>query len=139
MQAAGLREVLTGFDDKLAAAEHAVYEVRRILRPRRDDRTQMANASRSVAAIATGTREQMHTTLAELAGQTGRDIVTDEHGIGRVYLRTRASVLPTVERFYVVCPAVVKDKRAPHFEAGWAALIRTPQLARFSDTGADVA
>ena len=70
-------------------------EVRRILRPRQDDRTKMANASRSVAAIATGTREQMHATLAELAEQAGRDIVTDEHGIGRVYLRTRADVFPT--------------------------------------------
>lgn len=132
VQAAGLHEVLTGFDAKLAAAEHAVYEVRRILRPRQDDRTKMANASRSVAALATGTREQMHATLAELAKQTGRDIVTDEHGIGRVYLRTRADVFPTVEHFYVVCPAVVKAKRAPHFEAGWAAQTSTPQLALFS-------
>lgn len=139
VQAAGLHEVLDGFDHKLAAAEHSVYEVRRILRPRRDDRTKMANASRSVAAIATGTREQMHTTLAEIAEQTGRDVATDEHGIGRVYLRTRAAVFPAVEHFYVVCPAVVKDKHARHFEPGWAALTRTPQLALFPDARTDVA
>jgi hypothetical protein len=136
---AGLDEVLAGFDHKLATAEHAVYEVRRILRPRQDDRTKMANASRSVAAIATGTREQMQTTLAELAEQSGSDIATDAHGIGRVYLRTRASVFPTVEHFYVACPAVVKDKHAPHFEAGWAALTRNPQLALFPDARSDVA
>ncbi len=128
---AGLHQVLTGLDDKLAAAEHAVYEVRRILRPRKDDRTKLANANRSVTAIATGTREQMHTALAALAAQTGGDVDIDEHGIGRVYLRTRAAVFPTVEHFYVVCPAVVKDKQAPHFETRWTALTRPAQLDLF--------
>jgi hypothetical protein len=119
----GLSHVLAGLDAKLASTEHAIYEVRRILRPRRHDRTKMANAARSVAAIATGTREQLRAQLAELAEQLGRDLATDEHGIDRVYLRTRASLFPTVEHFYVVCPAVVKDKHAPRFDEHWDALV----------------
>ena len=120
---AGLHRLLAGLDAKLDSAEHAIYEVRRILRPRRHDRTKLTNASRSVAAIATGTREQLRAQLAELAEQLGRDVATDEHGIGRVYLRTRARVYPTIEHFYVVCPAVVKDKRASRFDEHWDALV----------------
>ena len=123
--AAGLHEVLDGLDATLADARHAVYEVRRILRPRRNDRTKMANAARSVAAIVTGSRDQMHATLAALAEETGYGLATDKHGIDRVYLRTRANVFPTVEHFYVVCPSVVLDKRAPNFETRWAALLGT--------------
>jgi hypothetical protein len=135
----GLHDVLAGLDAKLANTEHAIYEVRRILRPRKTDRTKMANASRAVAAIAAGTREQIHVQLADLAAETSRDVVTDEHGIGRVYLRTRANVFPTIEHFYVVCPAVVKDKHAAHFDSRWAALTRSEQLALFPDARSDVA
>ena len=130
---AGLHDVIDGLDTKLATTEHAIYEVRRILRPRKNDSTKMANASRSVAAIATGTREQMHAQLAALAEQTARVIVIDEHGIGRIHLRTRAALFPTIEHFYVVCPAVVRDKHAPHFDSAWAALTRDAQLALFPD------
>ena len=59
--AAGITAVIDGLEAKFAATEHAVYETRRIMRPCKDDVTKMANAARSVTAIAAGTREQMRT------------------------------------------------------------------------------
>lgn len=47
------------FHDILVATEHAVYEVSRIPRPRKDGPTKMANASRSMRTLATGTRDDM--------------------------------------------------------------------------------
>lgn len=135
VQAAGLHDILAGLEAKLARTEHALYEVRRILRPRTEDPSKMANASRSVKAIATGRRKQLHSRLAALAEHTGHGVVTDEHGIARVHLRTRASTFPTSEHFYVVFPGVVKDKQPAAFEAHWAALHPQPglQLSLFAD------
>lgn len=119
VRAAGHRHVLDAFEGALAASEYAVYEVRRVLRPRADDPTKQANASRSVRRWATGTRAAMTALLAETAA--GSVEVADD-GIARAYLRRRGASLPTGEHFLVAAPAVVADKEAPRFEQWWDAL-----------------
>lgn len=116
---AGHTEVLAAFQERLDAAEHAVYEVRRILRPSKKDPTKQANASRSVRRLATGTRAAM---LDLLDATAGTDFVTGDDGIARAYLRTRGAVYPTGEHFMVVAPAVVHDKESEHFDRWWDAL-----------------
>lgn len=119
VRAAGHTGVLGAFEDALAAQEHAAYEVRRLLRPRKDDPTRSANAARSVRRMATGTREEMVDLLAATAGDA---LVVGEDRIGRAWLRTRGVVFPTGEHFLVVAPAVVLDKQADGFEGWWAGL-----------------
>lgn len=123
VEAVGVTAVLEGLEGRLDETEHAIYEVRRILRARKDDPTKMANASRAVTAIASGTREEMAAELAALAVELDTPAETDAHGIDRIYVRTRAELFPTVEQFYVVCPAVVKDKQDAKFETWWSDLL----------------
>lgn len=119
VRAAGHQNVLDAFQGRLDAAEHAIYEVRRVLRPRKDDPTRMANASRSVKRLATGTRAAM---LDLLDATAGTDLAAGDDGIGRAYLRTRGAVFPTGEHFLVVAPAVVHDKADEKFDSWWSAL-----------------
>lgn len=116
---AGHSNVLDAFRERLDAAEHAVYEVRRILRPRKDDPTRMANAARSVRRLATGTRTAM---LDLLDGTAGEEVTTGDDGIVRAYLRTRGATFPTGEHFLVVAPAVVHDKEHDRFDQWWSEL-----------------
>lgn len=116
---AGHTHVLDAFHSELDAAEHAVYEVRRVLRPRKDDPTRMANAARSVRRLATGSRADM---LDLLEGTATGLLDTGEDGITREYLRRRGTMFPTGEHFLVAAPAVVDDKQHDSFEAWWAAL-----------------
>jgi hypothetical protein len=117
---AGHHHVIAALDAQLDETPHAVYEVRRILRGRKDDPTKFANASRAVVAISTGSRTEMLAELPDLAASVAADIQVGEDGISRIYTQTRAGSFPTVEKFYVVAPAVVKDKADPKFEGWWA-------------------
>lgn len=119
--AAGITEVTTGLTDRLDTVPHALYEVRRILRARKDDPTKMANASRSVKAIAAGTRAEMLAEIDQLANELDSPVTVGDDGIGRLYVRTREPGFPTVEQFYVACPAVVLDKQHDRFEDWWTA------------------
>lgn len=117
IEAPELTAVIDGLAERLDATEHALYEIRRILRPRKDDPTKMANASRAVRRLETGTRADM---LALLRTVAAGDITTGEDGIDRAYLRTRGETLPAIEEFLVVAPAVVEDKQVDSFEGWWA-------------------
>ena len=119
---AGLTGVLDAFDAALDAEPMALFEVRRVLRPRTDDPTKMANAARAVRTLATGSRAQMAAALADAATAHGRSVVHGDDGIGRVWLRARGPVLPTGEHFLVVAPSVVKDKEHDRFDQWWDAL-----------------
>ncbi|WP_124390592.1 hypothetical protein [Rhodococcus wratislaviensis] len=59
--------VLDAFDDVLAAQPHAPYDVRRILRPRKNDPTRLGNAARSVRVRMRGTHEEMDAIRTRLA------------------------------------------------------------------------
>lgn len=135
VRAHGATAVLDEFARDLDAAPHALYEVRRVLRPRKDDPTRMANAARSVRRIATGTRADMLTLLTDTAAD---DLHVGDDGIARVYLRTRGATFPTGEHFLVAAPAVVADKEHEKFDAWWADLpddepmpVLEPELALF--------
>jgi hypothetical protein len=117
---AGHVEVLAEFQSRLDASEHAVYEVRRVLRAKAGDPTRMSNASRSVRRLSTGTRADALAELDALAAAHGWTVETGADGITRAWIETRGPVFPTREAFLVVAPATVHDKEQPNFEAWWA-------------------
>jgi hypothetical protein len=106
--------IAAAFAERLAHAEHSVYEVRRIWRPRRDDPSRVANANRALRVLANGTRGECEA----LVRQRGPLDVSD--GIERVYLLRRGEALPTREHFLVAGPAGAKPKALPSFESWWA-------------------
>ncbi|WP_447818593.1 hypothetical protein [Rhodococcus sp. C26F] len=108
--------VLTAFTDELDRTEHALYRVRRILRPSKSDPTKMANAARAVERIATGSRGTM---LTRLTRDYGSDVEVDGL-ITRAYLRRRGDQFPTLEELYTVAPAVVADKQHRNFDHWWS-------------------
>ena len=116
---AGHTNVLDAFTARLDATEHALYDVRRILRPRAGDPTRMSNAARSVTRLSTGTRAAMLAELDALAAAHLLDVTEGADGIARAWVETRGPLFPTRESFLVVAPAVVHDKEADNFEAWW--------------------
>lgn len=81
----GLTEVLAEFEQHLRRRRWSVYEVRRIIHPRRDDPTSKGAAWRSVRTEFTGYHDDAQFILNTIAhGLTS----TDEHGI------TRAEIIP---------------------------------------------
>lgn len=126
--------VLDAFDDVLAAQPHALYDVRRILRPRKNDPTKLGNAARSVRVRMRGTREEMDAILTRLTeeeraqGVLEREVSAD--GIVRLYRHRRGPVFPTIERYFVVAPALAADKEHDNFNQWWAgALAATPAVS----------
>lgn len=119
---AGLVEVLAATRDKLNATEHALYDVRRILRPRKNEPTKLANAARSVRQLATGDRAQM---IRLIEGRGG----AFEDGFWRSHIRRRGDTLPTTEHFLAVAPAVVDDKQHDRFEQWWREATREERAA----------
>lgn len=115
VDAAGLTEVQAHYQALLADKPHAVYEVRRLTRRSSKRPDGRGITARSVRAVAHGTREQM---TRQLAAQPG-DRHDGPDGITRHVLRARGTELPSLEHFYVVCPAVVEDKARPGFDEWW--------------------
>lgn len=112
------QHVLAAFDARLDQTPHALYEVRRILRPKANDPTKLANAARSVRRLATGTRTAMLEALADHAD--GAVHVEDDGPHTRIYRRRRGATLPTTEQLYTVAPAVAIDKELESFPRWWA-------------------
>jgi len=119
-----LGSVLDALDADLDQREHALYEVRRILRPRKTDPTKLGNAARSVRIRGRGSRGAMDDLLRRLADEGVRkgliEAETGEDGILRVYQHRRGPVFPTVERFFVVAPALAHEKEHERFDQWWA-------------------
>ncbi|WP_286131885.1 hypothetical protein [Mycobacterium sp. IS-1556] len=115
VDAAGLTEVQERYQALLADQPHALYEVRRLTRRSSKRPHGRGITARSVRAVAHGTREQM---TSQLAAQPGEHHAGPD-GITRHVLRARGAELPSLEHFYVVCPAVVEDKARPGFEEWW--------------------
>ncbi len=116
--------VLDALDADLDEREHALYEVRRILRPRKTDPTKLGNAARSVRIRCRGSRSAMEGMLRRLADEGVRrgliEAETGEDGILRIYQYRRGPVFPTVERFFVVAPALAHEKEHERFDQWWA-------------------
>lgn len=112
---AGLTEVRSRFEAMLNGCEHAVYEVRRLTRRSAGRAHGRGITARSVRTVARGSREEMDDHLHGLPGE--RHVGDD--GIMRHALRARTDELPSLEHFFVVCPAVVDQKQRAGFEAWW--------------------
>ena len=88
----------------------ALYEVRRITIPK----------ARSIKRLATGSRAEMEEALLNHAIETGADLeVGPTDGIPRAWLRRREDRPATIEHFFVVAPALAKDKERPNFPTWW--------------------
>ncbi|MHD0294319.1 hypothetical protein [Rhodococcus qingshengii] len=124
IRAEGMTDVLAAFDELLAEQEYAFYEVRRILRPRIADPTKLGNAARSLRIRTRGTRTLLQGTLDRLAaqGEAQRKVksIVGEDKIMRLYQYQRGATFPTVERFFVVAPALALAKEADNFDTWWA-------------------
>lgn len=117
-------EVAQEFWTHLWRQPHAIYEVRRVLRPRKDDRTRLANASRSVRMMVGGDRRQMQSLLHHEALSRGLTVTRDPVAsldplFARLWLRRRPQVFPGVEHMFTVAPRLVADKQHPRFEDWW--------------------
>jgi hypothetical protein len=105
---------------ELERAPHALYAVRRIRRPRADDPTRQANASRHLEILAEGARAQMVAALAT----HGR--IEERAGASRVWLIRGGERLPSRQHYLVVAPAGAEAKGDPRFEQWWSALDAGP-------------
>jgi hypothetical protein len=118
----GNQAALDGLEDRLDRTPHAVYHVRRIIRPQEQDRTKVSNYSRSVRQVTPAvTRVQAkHFLHDEYPGELQPD------GQSSI-VRRRGEVLPAVEELYVVAPTVVTDKQERNFETWWADALRAQE------------
>ena len=105
------------FQNALEATPHAVYEVRRLWRPRVDDPLKVANANRDLQVLAEGTRAECVAFVRALG-----PVDVGEDGIERVYHRRRGALLPTREHFVAAGPAGARAKCMGSFDAWWAEL-----------------
>lgn len=126
----GLDQVWQHHQHLLAGQRWSVYEVRRIIHPRRADPTAKGPAWRSVRTLYTGDRDRAEEILRRRAGHAGADVVLDEHGILRAELRARGDTYPTIEQALALAPAGVQDKQRPRFEDWFQQLAAASVLAR---------
>jgi hypothetical protein len=117
----GLIDVLTEFRLHLQRQQWSVYEVRRIIHPRRGDATAKGAAWRSVRTLFTGHREDAQLALRIASGGVA---ATDQHGITRAEIIPRTSGYPAIEMALALAPSGVADKERPAFGSWWERLSR---------------
>lgn len=114
----------TLFSTLLDEQEHALYDVHRILRPRKTDLTKLGNAARSVRIRGRGTRDSMQGILDGLAAAGGpRGLVraiTGDDGITRVYQHERGPRFPGST--HLVVAGAVRPRAVSVIEKGPAPL-----------------
>ncbi|WP_404316439.1 hypothetical protein [Prescottella equi] len=124
-----LDDVVDAFTAVLEDHEHAIYDVRRILRPRQSDPTKLGNAARSIRLRGRGTRQSMQSLLDRLAADgAARGLVrpvVGEDGILRVYQHERGPTFPAIERYFVVAPALAAAKEHEKFDHWWSDAVAT--------------
>lgn len=127
VRAENMTGVLAAFDELLAQQTHAIYDVRRIISPRKDDPTVSGRVERSLRIPGTGTRDSLQSALDRLAAmgeaQGVTTTVTGEDGIMRLYQHQRGTTFPTIERFFVVAPALALRKERKGFDERWTELL----------------
>jgi hypothetical protein len=129
VHAHGLAEVWRQHQRRLSEQRWSVYEVRRIIHPRRADPTAKGPAWRSVRTLYTGDRDRAEEVLRRRAGHAGADVVLDEYGIIRAELRPRGAAYPAIEQTLALAPVGVQDKQRRRFEDWWEPLAAAPVLA----------
>jgi hypothetical protein len=106
-------DIAARFHQELAVEPHALYRVRRLWRPRREDPEKVANANRDLQVLATGSRDECRRRLHDL-GQ-----VSCADGIERVFRVRRRGALPAREDFFVAGPAGARSKALRSFDSWW--------------------
>jgi hypothetical protein len=108
---AHLRDADALFQARLGTCAWSLYEVRRVVRPRKDGLR--GTTARSLAVMATGTRAQM---AEQLAAQPGRR-VRGADGIVRHILRDRSE--GRTDHLFVAAPSGAQSKQRAGFEQWW--------------------
>jgi hypothetical protein len=89
----------------------AIYHVERLYRAK-------GITDRRLSVLETGNQADMRSALAALAHEQNLSIVGDEIA-DRAIMRQRAVGYPATEEFFVVAPALAKDKARKRFASGW--------------------
>lgn len=105
----------TVFLAHVSRLEHTIYEVRRILLPRKADPTKKAPGWRSIRSTGGGDRDIL---AGQLIVDHGGPVDSSDH-VTRIWHRRRGVLLPTVEHMHVVAPIGAIDKARVGFEALW--------------------
>lgn len=135
IRAENMTGVLGAFEDLLGQQRHAIYEVRRIISARGGDPSMAGTVQRSLRTRYTGARKILEHVIDRLAAEGAAKgaitAVTGDDGIRRLYQYQRGSTFPTIERFFVVAPALAPSKERAGFDARWAELVgdATPSAA----------
>jgi hypothetical protein len=111
VQASGNAEALRRYHDRLNGLPWAVYHVERLYRAK-------GITDRRLSVLETGNQADMRSALAALARAQNLSIERDEIA-DRAIVRQRTTGYPATEEFYVVAPALAKDKARKRFEVGW--------------------
>lgn len=115
-----LRHTMARFQGGLEHREHALYRVRRVLRPRKDDPAKLGNAVRSVQVVATGTRGGMLAALRDTARRANQPLDTTDPDHPRLWIHRRGDALPAREQFLVVAPHTAEAKTGRGFDRAWS-------------------
>lgn len=127
IRAENMTGALEAFETLLDQQKHAIYEVRRIIAARKGDPAVSGNVDRSLRVRDSGARGDLHARLERLAADGAAKgvttAVTGDDGIMRLYQHQRGSTFPTIERFFVVAPALAPRKEKARFDERWAELV----------------
>ena len=135
IRAEDMTGVLSAFEVLLTQQTHAIYDVRRIISARKGDSSLAGNVQRSLRPRTTGSREELRALLDRFAADGAAKgltaTVTGDDGVMRLYQHRRGATFPTIERFFVVAPALAPRKENAHFDRRWAELVApaTPAAA----------
>jgi len=131
----GLCEVQRRFEYRLERPEQmwSLYDVRRIVHPRRDDPTRKGATWRSVRIGYTGARGDVEEAARWHAHKAGASASADGYGITRAEIVPRGPSFPALERTLAVAPAGALAKQRTAFESWWERLVheqRQPDSTR---------
>ncbi len=116
------------FHASLECEPHAVYEVRRIWRPKTNDPLKVANANRELRVLMHGSRRACERRVRKLGEIDSHD------DIERVYRLRRGKDLPAREHFIVAGPAGAQEKALPSFQQWWSEIDQLDLFASHSLT-----
>jgi hypothetical protein len=111
VKASGNAEALRCYHDRLNGLPWALYHVERLYRAK-------GITDRRLSVVETGNQAEMRSALAALAREQNLSIERDEIA-DRAIVRQRKAGYPATEEFYVVAPALARDKARKRFAAGW--------------------
>ncbi len=128
----GQHEAIARFEARVAASSHNLYYVRRIYRLVGNPAKPRLDAARKIEIIASGSQSEMVSLLQEIAESRNLELQRDSHW--RVYSHVReAKVYPAIEGFWVVSPAVTREKCArKNFDQDWRQLCLKNKVAAIS-------